>query len=312
MLGNATIFTFVILGLFLLTVFKFAKVVPQGFEWTVQRWGRYIKTLEPGLRFIIPYLDSIGHKIDVREQVMDIPSQEVITKDNAMIRVDGVVFYQVINVSQAAYEVADLDYAILNLSTTNIRTVMGSMDLDELLSKRDTINASLLHVIDEATNPWGVKVVRVEIKDITPPADLIESMGRQMKAERNKRASILESEGKRQAEILQAEGEKQAQVLEAEGRKEAAFRDAEARERLAEAEANATMMVSKAISEGNVQAINYFVAQKYIEALQKIASADNQKIIMMPLESSQLIGSIAGIGEIAKETFNKQGVNKDA
>lgn len=311
-MGNATIFAIAVSFLFLITVFKFAKVVPQGMQWTVQRLGRYTKTLEPGLRFIVPYLDNIGHRIDVREQVMDIPSQEVITKDNAMIRVDGVVFYQVINVAKAAYEVADLNYAILNLSTTNIRTVMGSMDLDELLSKRDNINASLLQVIDEATNPWGVKVVRVEIKDITPPADLIESMGRQMKAERNKRASILESEGKRQAEILQAEGEKQAQVLEAEGRKEAAFRDAEARERLAEAEAKATQMVSKAIAEGDVQAINYFVAQKYIEALKDIASADNQKIIMMPLESSQLIGSIAGIGELAKEAFKTKPSGGDA
>ncbi len=307
MLENAAIFIGIVVVALIITVIKMVKIVPQGSEWTVQRLGRYVRTLEPGMKWVIPYIESIGHKMDVREQVMDIPSQEVITKDNAMITVDGVVFYQVINTAQAAYEVADLNYAILNLATTNIRTVMGSMDLDELLSKRDSINASLLKVIDDATNPWGVKVVRVEIKDITPPRDLIDSMARQMKAEREKRAQILEAEGSRQSEILQAEGEKRAQVLEAEGRKEAAFRDAEARERLAEAEAKATEMVSKAIAEGDVQAINYFVAQKYVEALQHIASADNQKLIMMPLESSQVIGALGGITEIAKEAFKGDG-----
>jgi len=302
-LGSFTIF-FIFLAL--VTIYKGVKVVPQGSEWTVERFGRYRITLQPGLNFLVPYLDAIGHRLDVREQVMDVPSQEVITKDNAMITVDGVVFFQIMNAAEAAYQVRDLNYAILNLTTTNIRTVMGSMDLDELLSKRDNINASLLHVIDEATNPWGIKVIRVEIKDITPPRDLVDAMARQMKAERDKRASILEAEGKRQSEILQAEGQKQAQILEAEGRKEAAFRDAEARERLAEAEARATTMVSKAIATGDMQAINYFVAQKYIDALQAIASAENQKLILMPLEASNVIGALSGIGEIAKEAFGKE------
>ena len=283
------------------------KSVNQGKEFTVERFGRYTRTLRPGLNLIVPVIDSIGAKINMMEQVLDVPSQEIITKDNAMVRVDGVVFFQVIDAAKAAYEVSGLDNAILNLTMTNIRTVMGSMDLDELLSKRDEINTRLLGVVDDATTPWGIKVTRIEIKDIEPPTDLVEAMGRQMKAEREKRANILDAEGHRQAEILRAEGEKQAAVLEAEGRREAAFRDAEARERLAEAEAKATMMVSEAIAKGDIQAVNYFVAQKYVEALKEMAAADNHKVIMMPLEASSVIGSVAGITELAKEAFAKKG-----
>ena len=295
-----------ILILMIAIVFMSVKQVPQGTEYTVERLGRYTRTLTPGLHVIIPFIDIIGFKQNMMEQVLDVPSQEVITKDNAMVGVDGVVFFQVLDAARASYEVSALHRAIMNLTMTNIRTVMGSMDLDELLSQRDKINTQLLTVVDDATTPWGVKVTRVEIKDISPPRDLVDAMARQMKAEREKRASILEAEGLRQSAILTAEGEKQAAILTAEGQREAAFREAEARERLAEAEAKATTAVSEAIAKGNINAINYFVAQKYTEALQQIASAENQKVIMLPLEASSLIGSLAGIGEIARETFQRQ------
>jgi regulator of protease activity HflC (stomatin/prohibitin superfamily) len=288
----------------LVYVFLGVKTVPQGREWTVERFGRYTKTLPPGLHFIMPVVDRIGAKMNMMEQVLDVPTQEVITKDNAMVSVDGVVFYQVLAAAKAAYEVNDLELAILNLTMTNIRTVMGSMDLDELLSQRDKINHQLLKVVDDATQPWGIKVTRIEIKDIAPPKDLVDSMARQMKAERDKRANILDAEGFRQAAILKAEGEKQSAILEAEGRREAAFRDAEARERAAEAEAKATAMVSDAIAKGNVQAVNYFVAQKYVEALRDVASAPNQKLILMPLEAGGVIGAIGGIAELARQALN--------
>ncbi len=281
------------------------KVVPQGMEYTVERFGRYTHTLVPGLHFIWPIMDQIGYRQNMKEQVLDVPSQEIISRDNAMVRVDGVVFFQILDAAKASYEVNALEYAILNLVMTNIRTVMGSMNLDDVLSERDQINAKLLHVVDEATNPWGVKVTRIEIKDITPPRDLVDAMARQMKAERDKRANILDAEGFRQAAILKSEGEKQSSILKAEGQRESAFRIAEAREREAEAEAKATMMVSQAIAKGNVTAINYFVALKYTEALKEIAAAKNQKVIMLPLEASNLIGSVAGIGEIAKQVFKK-------
>jgi regulator of protease activity HflC (stomatin/prohibitin superfamily) len=290
----------------ILIVFMSVKSVPQGMEYTVERFGKYTNTLTPGLNIIVPVIDRIGRKMIMMEQVMDVPSQEVITKDNAMVTVDGVIFYQVMDAAKAAYEVSQLGWAILNLVMTNIRTVMGSMDLDELLSRRDDINARLLTVVDDATTPWGIKVTRIEIKDIAPPKDLVEAMGRQMKAERLKRASILEAEGLRQSEILRAEGAQQAAILEAEGRKEASYRDADARERLAQAEARATLMVSDAISKGDVQAINYFVAQKYIEALKDIASANNSKLVFMPLEASSVIGALGGIGELAKEALAKK------
>ncbi len=294
------------LVLAVLTVIMAVKRVPQGFEWTVERFGKYRKTLEPGLSFIIPYVDIVSNKVNMKERVLDVPSQEVITRDNAVVRVDGVVFYQVLDPVKSSYNVNNLQRAMLNLTMTNIRTVLGSMDLDQSLSNRDQINAQLLLVVDEATSPWGVKVTRIEIKDIAPPQDLVDSMARQMKAERDKRAEILTSEGYKQSEILKAEGEKQAAILDADGRLEAAKRDAAAREALARAEANATTMVSDAISNGDIQAVNYFIATKYVEALSTIGSAENQKIIMLPLEASSLIGSIAGISEIAKSALSEK------
>jgi regulator of protease activity HflC (stomatin/prohibitin superfamily) len=286
----------VLVVLVLLLIFAGIKTVPQGYNHTVERFGRYTRTLSPGLNLIVPFIDRLGAKMNMMEQVLDVPTQEVITRDNAIVAVDGVAFYQVLNAAQAAYEVMGLENAILNLTMTNIRSVMGSMDLDELLSNRDAINERLLRIVDEAAKPWGIKMTRVEIKDINPPANLVESMARQMMAERNKRAQILE-----------AEGLKAAQVLEAEGRREAAFRDAEARERAAEAEAKATQVVSEAIAKGDVQAINYFVAQRYTEALAKIGTSPNSKIVLMPFEASSLLGSLGGIGEIAKEVFRTDG-----
>jgi regulator of protease activity HflC (stomatin/prohibitin superfamily) len=302
-LSGFAIFAIVVVLLAIITLFAGVKSVPQGREWTVERFGRYTRTLRPGLNLILPFIDRIGAKLSMMESVLDVPQQEIITKDNAMVSVDGVIFYQVMDAARAAYEVTSLESAIINLTTTNIRTVMGSMDLDELLSNRDAINGRLMQVVDDATEPWGVKVTRIEIRDITPPRDLVDSMARQMKAERERRATILEAEGTRQAQILRAEGLKQAAILEAEGRKEAAFRDAEARERSAQAEARATEMVSTAIASGNVQALNYFVATKYVDALQKIASAPNQKVLFMPLEASSVIGAIGGIAEIARDAF---------
>ncbi|MGJ3649825.1 SPFH domain-containing protein [Sphingomonas sp. GlSt437] len=279
------------------------KVVRQGYQYTIEHFGRFTAVARPGLNFYPAFFYSVGRKINMMEQVLDIPSQEIITKDNAMVGVDGVVFFQVLDAAKAAYEVSDLFVAIMQLATTNLRTVMGSMDLDELLSKRDDINARLLNVVDHATNPWGVKITRVEVKDIRPPVDIVNAMARQMKAEREKRANILEAEGTRASEILRAEGQKQARILEAEGRKESAFRDSEARERAAEAEAKATRLVSEAIEQGSAQAINYFIAQKYVEAVGKFATSTNAKTILFPVEATQLIGTLGGIGEIAKEAL---------
>jgi len=300
-------FVILLLVLAVVLVFMGVKSVPQGMEFTVERFGRYTKTLRPGLNLIAPIIDRVGRKLNMMEQVLDVPSQEVITRDNAMVTVDGVVFFQVLDAAKAAYEVSQLELAILNLTMTNIRTVMGSMDLDELLSQRDKINAQLLHVVDDATTPWGVKVTRIEIKDITPPRDLVDSMARQMKAEREKRANILEAEGFRQSAILKAEGEKQGAILEAEGRREAAFRDAEARERAAEAEARATQMVSESIAKGDVNALNYFVALKYTDALQAVASAPNQKLVLMPLEAANVIGAVGGIAELFRDALKQKG-----
>jgi regulator of protease activity HflC (stomatin/prohibitin superfamily) len=296
--------TLIVLGILAIMVLLAAvKTVPQGYNYTVERFGRYVRTLRPGLALIVPFVDGIGRKINMMEQVLEVPQQEVITKDNASVTANAVTFYQILDAAAAAYEVTNLQNAVLNLTMTNIRTVMGSMDLDELLSHRDEINSRLLRVVDAAVSPWGIKITRIEIKDIDPPRDLVEAMGRQMKAEREKRATILEAEGKRQSAILTAEGLKQSQILEAEGRREAAFRDAEARERSAEAEAKATQVVSDAIASGSVQAINYFVANNNIKALESHAKSPNQKILMLPVEAASVIGALGGIAEIAKETF---------
>ena len=296
-------FFWLIVVLAIAFLFSSVKMVRQGYNYTIERFGRYTKTAAPGLTIIVPFFERVGRKVNMMEQVLDIPGQEIITRDNAMVGVDAVVFFQVLDAAKAAYEVSDVYLAIMQLTTTNLRTVMGSMDLDETLSKRDEINARLLSVIDHATLPWGVKITRVEVKDIRPPADIVNAMGRQMKAEREKRANILDAEGMRAAEILRAEGEKQSQILQAEGRREAAFRDAEAREREAEAEAKATQMVSEAIAGGNAQAINYFIAQKYVEAIGLFATSPNAKTILFPVEATQLMGTLGGIGELAREAL---------
>ncbi|MDA9769811.1 SPFH/Band 7/PHB domain protein [Emcibacteraceae bacterium] len=303
---SINVFAIALVALVIYLFFAGVKTVSQGFNFTVERFGRYTKTLAPGFHLIIPFFDKIGAKMNMKEQVLDIPSQEVITKDNAMVTANGVVFFQVIDAARASYEVNDLYMAILNLTMTNLRTVMGSMDLDQLLSLRDQINAKLLDVVDDATQPWGVKVTRIEIKDIEPPRDIVDAMARQMKAERLKRANILEAEGERQSEILRAEGEKQSVILEAEGRREAAYRDAEAREREAEAEAKATDMVSTAIANGDPQAINYFVAQKYVETLGKFAQSNNEKLVFMPLEASGVIGALGGMTDMLKNLNNSK------
>ena len=310
MLNNPLIWAIVAAILGITVVRKAVIIVTQGYEYTLERFGRYHMTLRPGFHFVLPFVNRIGHKVNMMERVLDVPSQEVISKDNALLTVDGVVFFQVLDAAKAAYEVFRLEHAVLNLTVTNIRTVLGSLDLDDALSKRDDINARLLNVVDGATTPWGIKVTRIEIKDISPPMDLVNAMARQMKAEREKRATILEAEGHRQSEILRAEGEKRSAVLEAEGRKEAAFRDAEARERLAEAEARATTMVSDAIASGDLQAINYFVALKYVEALSDFATGTNTKTLLLPMEASGILSSLAGITEIAKQAFAKDGPNQ--
>jgi regulator of protease activity HflC (stomatin/prohibitin superfamily) len=304
-MGPAAIVAIILVVAAVIFLAKWVRIVPQGYEWTVERFGKYTRTLSPGLHLLMPIIYAVGRKMNMMEQVLAVPSQDVITKDNAVVRVDGVVFYQVLEASRAAYEVANLEQATLALVMTNIRTVLGSMDLDESLSKRDEINARLLKVVDEATHPWGVKVNRIEIKDISPPKDLVDAMARQMKAEREKRAQILEAEGLKQSAILKADGEKQSTILQAEGQKEAAYREAEARERLAAAEATATQLVSDAISAGNLNAINYFVATKYVEALKAMADSPNQKMLMLPFEASGILSSMAGIAEIGKEVLAK-------
>jgi regulator of protease activity HflC (stomatin/prohibitin superfamily) len=297
---SLSVFAWLMLALAVLVVFRAVKFVPQGQEWTIERFGRYVRTLKPGLGLVNPIFERVGNKLSMMESVLDVPSQDVITKDNAMVTADAIAFIQVIDAARAAYEVQDLNSAVKNLALTNVRTVIGAMDLDEVLSKRDDINERLLRVVDAATQPWGIKVTRIEIKDLSPPADITQAMAQQMKAERLRRAEVLTADGEKQAAILRAEGQKQSAILEAEGRKEAAFRDAEARERSAEAEAKATEMVSEAIAKGDVQAINYFVAQKYVDAFKSLATAPNQKFVVLPMETTGLLGSIAGIGELAK------------
>jgi regulator of protease activity HflC (stomatin/prohibitin superfamily) len=305
------VFAIVVVALAIITLFAGVKQVTQGYNWTVERFGRYTRTLHPGLNLIVPFFDRIGRKMNMMEQVIDIPQQEVITKDNATVTVDGVAFFNVFDAAKASYEVSNLHTAIVTLNMTNIRSVMGSMDLDQVLSHRDEINEKLLRVVDAAVAPWGVKVNRIEIRDIVPPADLVAAMGRQMKAEREKRAVVLEAEGQRQSAILKAEGQKQSQILEAEGRREAAFRDAEGRERLAQAEAKATEMVSEAVARGDVAALNYFIAEKYLKAFSLLAESPNQKVLMLPIEAMNVLGSLAGIGEIVKSTFGGDGRSGD-
>ena len=304
LISGLNFFTIAVLFLGIIIVLSAVKVVPQGWEYTVERFGRFTGVLRPGLNLIVPIVDRIGQKLSMMEQVLEIPSQDVITKDNAMVTADAIAFYQVVDAPKAAYEVQNLRAGVQNLALTNTRTVIGSMDLDEVLSKRDEINERLLRVVDAATSPWGIKVTRIEIKDLSPPADITQAMARQMKAERERRAAVLEADGEKQAAILRAEGQKQGAILEAEGRREAAFRDAEARERSAEAEARATTMVSDAIAAGNISAINYFLGLKYVEAFQSLASAPNQKFVVLPMETAGILGSLAGIAELTRQGFD--------
>ncbi|NIX77982.1 SPFH domain-containing protein [Microvirga terricola] len=301
------VFVIAFVVVIIITIAMGVRTVPQGYAYTIERFGRYARTLGPGLGLILPYIEQVGKKVNVMEQVLDVPSQEAFTRDNAGVTIDAVAFFQVLDAARASYEVANLHQALLVLTMTNIRTVVGSMDLDQLLSHRDEINERLLRVVDAAASPWGAKVTRVEIKDIVPPADLAGAMARQMKAERDKRAAVLEAEGMRQSEILRAEGQKQAQILAAEGRREAAFRDAEARERQAEAEAKATSMVSEAISAGNLAAANFLVAEKYVDAMRAMATAPNQKVIIVPIEAAGLAGTLGGIAEITRSVFGDGG-----